>query len=246
MTNNRITNFLNKNNLEPAPIYKKKKEEECYEKRKYSSPLYTFHDTNGIKHYIYKNKDYRKKILLIEIDFDERKHELPSSRRISYLKNIIRTYITKPRIITEKSHDNIIIYELLFTANNTIKSFQYWMDELAFQLSDNSTIQLKEISLNICTHEKYNKIIPEKRAYPNENNHIEPVNKNINKLNDFELASIGSSYQKSDRLLPPHDLAVELGFDENFFEDNKEYYEDEDKNYAINFLEQVMHSKIIK
>ena len=246
MKNKRLEKFLIDNNIKLAPACSKKKLDELRVKRKFSSRIISFYDTHGIRHYYYNNKDYRKKVLRILIDQDSNTGELPSIRRINNLKNIIRTYITKARILSERVHDNEIVYEILFTSNNTIKSYQYWIDELAYQIGDNSTVQLKEISLNISSNSRYNKIIPSTRYYPSENVNIIPINDCLDELDDFELATIGIEYQKNKQMLPPHDLAIELGFDREFFRKHHDHYENEDSYYAENFLDLVMHSKVIK
>lgn len=240
----KISYFLEKYNLEIAPLCLKTKTEDCYEKRRYSSKLLTFYDTNGIKHYVYNRKDYQKKVLKVILDFDNYSKEYPSYRRVVNLKNIIRHYIKKARILSEKSVKDEITFEVLFTSNNNIKSFQYWMDELAYTIIDNSTVNLKELSLDVCVNEKYKKIVPLFENDQIRNNAI-PLNNHLDKLDDYELATIGKEYRK-EKILPPYDVAVKLEFDDDFFKNNKDYYQYQRKEYAEEFLKSVMNAKIIR
>lgn len=194
----------------------------------------TFYDTNGIKHYVYNRKDYQKKVLKVIIDYDNYSREYPSYRRVVNLKNIIREHIKKVRILSQKSVKDEITFEVLFTSNNDIKSFQYWMDELAYSILDNSTVNLKELSLDVCVNEKYKKIIPLLESSPIRNSGIIPINNHLDKLDDFELATIGNEYRK-DKILPPYNLAVKLKFDDDFFRKNNEFYQYKRKEYAEKF-----------
>lgn len=245
MINKNTERFLKNHNIKISPRCLRAEKEECYTNRKYGSPLYTFYDCSGIKHFKYNNKDYRRKILTLVIYEDFESELFPSKRRIANLKNIIRTYTTKPRILSEHTRENIIKYEILFTANNTIKSFQYWMDELAFQISDNSTIHLMELSLDICYNKRYKKIVPQNGYVPNENKEIVPINNHLDKLNDFELATIGTEYEK-ELTLPPYELAVNLEFDDEFFKENHDYYHDESEEFAEHFFQNILNGTVIK
>ncbi|MBR0472839.1 MAG: hypothetical protein IJI98_09115 [Methanosphaera sp.] len=248
MFNKRIENFLNTNKLSISPLDYHKPKEKSYTKRRYGSRVITFHDMNGIQHYIFHNKDYRRKTLHVKIAYDMSTREYPSGKRIYNLKNIIRNYINKSRILSEKTTNNDkkyeIKYEILFTANNTLKSYQYWIDELAYTINDNSNILLDELSLSI-TRGAYKKIIPEIETNQFRNRKIWPVKDNLDKLNDFQLALIGRDYQK-EKILPPYELAVELHFPDEFFNENKDYYEKEVTVYAHNFLKNIMHAKVLK
>ncbi len=241
----KVSYFLKKYNLEIAPLCLKTKTDDCYKKRKYSSKLLTFYDTNGIKHYVYRRKDYQKKVLKVVIDYDNYSREYPSYRRVMNLKNIIKHYIKKLRILSEKSVQNEITFEVLFTSNNDIKSFQYWMNELAFTIIDNSTVNLKELSLDVCVNERYKKIIPLIKDDQIKNDGIIPLNNHLDKLDDYELATIGMEYRK-ENILPPYDVAVKLEFDDDFFKNNKDYYQYQRKEYAEKFLKSVMNAKILR
>lgn len=248
MINQRIERFLEQQEIEISPYDYKKVKDESYTKRKYGSPVYFFHDTNGIQHYLFKNKDYRRKILIVQIDFDKRSQEYPSRKRISNLKNIIRTFTHKNRILTEKTIKNDkkfeIKYEILFTANNNMKSFQYWIDDLAYNILDNSTVRLKELSLNLSSNSRFKKIIPTIKTEQIQNKNIITLNENMDKLDDFELATIGKEYQK-DKILPPYELALKLELGEEFFKENQKYYNNERSDFAGNFLNNIMHAKIL-
>lgn len=248
MINNRIERFIKKEKISISPHDLQKSKEESYTKRKYGSPVYYFHDTKGIQHYLFKNKDYRRKKLKIRIGFDKN-GEYPSYRRILNLKNIIKRHITKTRILTEKTINTgtkyEINYEILFTSNNTLKSFQYWIDELAYKINDNTIILLEELSLNVTTNPSYNRIIPQIETKQFKNKNIKTVNDNLDKLNDYELAIIGKKYEK-EKVLPPYHLALELELGEEFFKTNKEYYKNEREAYASHFLYNVMNAKIIR
>lgn len=248
MINQRIERFLKQENLTISPLDLHKSKEESYSKRKFGSAVYCFHDTNGIQHYVYKNKDYRRKILRVKIGFDK-DGEYPSFKRINNLKNIIRINTDKKRILTEKTIKTKSMYELkyeiLFTSNNNIKSFQYWIDELAYAINDNTIILLEELSLSISSNPNYSKIIPHIETNQFQNKNIIPINDKLDKLNNFELATIGIEYQ-NEKVLPPYDLAVELELGDDFFKENFEYYKNERSYFAEHFLDNVMHAKILK
>ena len=119
------------------------------------------------------------------------------------------------------------------------------MDELAFQITDNSTIKLRELSLDIYSNKKYKKIVPQNGYMADENKDIIPINKHLDKLNDFELATIGVEYQK-EKTLPPYELAVKLEFDNDFFTANRDYYHDESEEFAEHFFENIINGTVIE
>lgn len=249
MFNQRIERFLKNKNLTLSPLDYRKDKKESYAKRRYSSKVYCFHDMQGIQHYMYNNKDYRRKILRVIIDFDKRSHEYPSRKRISNLRNIIEQYTNKNRILSIKSiktnQKYEIRYEILFTSNNNIKSYQYWINRLASEISLNSTVRLREFSLDISVHPRFKKIIPSPRTDQFQNKNIIPINNHLDRLDNYELATIGTDYQK-EKVLPPYELAVELEFEDEFFRENRDYYNNETAVFAENFLSSVMHAKVLK
>lgn len=247
MINPRIERFLKKEKLTISPRDYNKSKEESYTKRKFGSPVYYFHDAKGIQHYLFKNKDYRRKTLIVKIGFDKN-GEYPSFKRIINLKNIIRKHTDKKRILVEKTIKTRamyeIKYEILFTSNNNLKSFQYWIDELAYMINDNTIILLEELSLDVCSNPQYKKILPDIKTNQFENKNIKPLNENLDKLNDFELATIAKEYEK-EKILPPYDLALDLELDSEFFEENKEYYKNSRLHYAEDFFEKIRKAEIV-
>lgn len=249
MINQRNESILKRENLTISPHDIKKDKEDSYSKRRFGSPVFYFHDCNGIQHYFFKQKDYRRKVLHVVLDFDRRSQEYPSYKRVFNLQNIIREYTGKARILTEKKIKDDrkyeLRYEILFTANNNIKSFQYWIDELAYQILDNTIILFRELSLDVSTNPNYGKVIPATNYVRIGNNKIKPINDNFDKLNDFELATIGREYEKKE-FLPPYELAVKLELGEDFFRKNEEYYRNETTLYAQNFMEKIINARVLK
>ncbi len=113
MINKNTERFLEKQNIKISPRCLRAEKEECYTKRRFGSPVYSIYDYCGIRHYKYNNKDYRKKILTLTIYEDFESELFPSRKRIFNLKNIIRTYTKRPRILSEKTHENTLNLSIL-------------------------------------------------------------------------------------------------------------------------------------
>ncbi len=75
------------------------------------------------------------------------------------------------------------------------------------------------------------------------NEDIQPVTSNWDELNDFELASIGTSYQKGYDIIPPAELAKSLGFGDNYIKNKMNYYEIERSKDVEKLFKNLINAK---